>query len=271
MSKPLATLPLVEPVRFGDTVTSGRTGPCTIFIEAEDGGEIELVLKLTDVADANPHSRLTEGIASLLGRDLGLPVPDGFAVEITDPWIDSLPPQRLEYAGRLRKNTGIQFASRKAGPGFVNYPVDRPIPLELRPQAMEALAFDALIQNADRRWNNTNLLVKGADLVLFDHDLAFPFLLGLLGGRHPWEEGGVGFLSKPDRHVFFDGLQGTPLEWSRLAGAVDALAIIRIEEYKYLLPKAWKVGSQMETLEKYLLDAKQSFPEILQRLKDLLK
>ncbi len=53
-------------------------------------------------------------------------------------------------------------------------------------QAAHIFAFDALIQNPDRRYSNQNLLTRGNNIFVYDHELAFSFLEAILPLRHPW-------------------------------------------------------------------------------------
>lgn len=58
--------------------------------------------------------------------------------------------------------------------------MDKAIPDAMRQAAVTIFAFDALVQNPDRRFNNQNLLTRGDDIFVFDHEVAFSFLLDIL-------------------------------------------------------------------------------------------
>jgi hypothetical protein len=46
----------------------------------------------------------------------------------------------------------------------------------MRPAALQIFAFEALIANDDRRYNNPNVLVRGDKIFAIDHEAAFGFL-----------------------------------------------------------------------------------------------
>ena len=234
------TFPKVTATRFTGQVSSGRTKPCIIFGETDEHEEVELVVKFASGCEF--RGLICELIASLLADDLGLPVPEAFLVETSEDFARTVPIQ--EAAANIRKSCGLNFGSRKLGAQFSTWPVNRPIPLGLRPVAAEVLAFDGLIQNPDRRWNNPNCLVRGEELAIYDHDLAFSFLSAVIGGKQPWEAGGLDFLaSNQNRHVFYNGLKGTPVNLERLSGAFENIDQKRLAEYLSAVPEQWQDGT----------------------------
>jgi hypothetical protein len=88
-----------------------------------------------------------------------------------------------------------------------------------RDQAAAIFAFDALIQNVDRRVTNPNIWATSETLGVFDHDQAFMFLaLPMIGGvSKPWipadQVQGFAFLKE---HVFYSGLKGKAGRFARL-------------------------------------------------------
>jgi hypothetical protein len=75
-----------------------------------------------------------------------------------------------------------------------------------------------LIHNADRCVRNPNVLTNGAELKTYDHELAFPFLLPILGEKtEPWK---IKHMEWATQHVFFRGLKGKNLD---ITGCTDRL------------------------------------------------
>jgi hypothetical protein len=52
--------------------------------------------------------------------------------------------------------------------------------------ATDIFAFDALIQNVDRRVTNPNLLTVGSTFYVYDHETSFSFLQAILPPPQPW-------------------------------------------------------------------------------------
>jgi hypothetical protein len=261
-------LPKVTASRFDRRLGSGRTKPCLIVADTEDREEVELVVKFAAACDL--RGLVCEAMASLLAGDLDLPVPDAFLVEITGDFAQTILDR--EVASNARNSRGLNFGTRKLSPQFSTWLVGRPIPLALRPTAAEVFAFDGFIQNPDRRFNNPNCLVRGDELAIFDHDLAFSFLAGIIGGRQPWETGGLDFLaSRPNRHVFFEGLQGTEPSFDRLVGAFESIDTARLSQYSNALPEQWRSGTDAaERIVEYIAKLKEHLPELVTEVTRIL-
>lgn len=139
----------------------------------------------------------------------------------------------------------------------------------LRPAASEIFAFDALIQNADRRQVNPNLLTNGEEVFLCDHEQAFSFLAGVIGWQPPWAGHGTEFLRN---HVFFQQLKGIAHNWDRLRGALGALTDTRLGEYLGAVPNEWRSNNTAaDQIVKYLEDARQNRDALFAVITHLLK
>jgi hypothetical protein len=143
----------VTPLREGGSLPG--------LVEADDLGTY--VMKFTG-AGQGPRTLVAEVISGLLGRRLGLRVP-----ELAGLWLDPVigrgepdeeVQQLLKASGGL--NLGMDYL-----PGSLGFD-----PLAYTVSAAEAgrvVWFDALVNNVDRSWRNPNLLVWHGDLWLIDH------------------------------------------------------------------------------------------------------
>jgi hypothetical protein len=52
--------------------------------------------------------------------------------------------------------------------------------------AVNIFAFDALIQNPDRRSANPNLFTQGDNIYVYDHETSFSFLVAVVKSAEPW-------------------------------------------------------------------------------------
>jgi hypothetical protein len=102
--------------------------------------------------------------------------------------------------------------------------VDRKIPAVVWQMAVDIFAFDALVQNPDRRFNNPNLLVNGDSILIFDHEIAFSFLLDIFPSPSPWRLESQQYLAD---HVFYRQLKSQEIDLtgftSRLMNLSDAV------------------------------------------------
>lgn len=136
------------------------------LVEGDDDGL--WVVKFRGAGQA-PKSLVAEWLAGELGRALGLPVPEMRRVRL-DPALAAAEPDP-EIQDLLRAspglNLGIDFL-----PGSLNF--DPAAGRDIDPAlAADAVWFDALVTNVDRRPPNPNILVWHERLWLIDHGAAF--------------------------------------------------------------------------------------------------
>jgi hypothetical protein len=116
----------------------------------------------------------------------------------------------------------------------------------MRQAAMNVFAFDALIQNPDRRFDNPNLLVSGDDVYVYDHESGFSFLLAIAPNRTPWTLDVEDYL---DTHVFFRGLKGRPHDTMGAADFVSRLKSLTDDTLRRItsdIPERWRENGSTE-------------------------
>ncbi len=106
------------------------------------------------------------------------------------------------------------------------------------PMALATFAFDAIIQNPDRRSGNPNCLVRGDAFRIFDHELAFAHGL-ILGWKPPWVPGGLQLLEQPGFHIFRRELRGKNLDFPAVRESWKHLIDSRIDGYADVVPAEW--------------------------------
>ena len=248
------TIPRIQATTVLRAMSTGRTRPCLVLGTTADGEDYEVVIKWLAGIETKETGLICELMAALLARDLDLPVPKPFIVEVPSNFI--VGEGKPELSTIVKKSAGLNFGCHKLPPGVGTWPKDKPIPVLLRPLAAEIFAFDALIQNPDRRRDNPNLLWSDDELFLCDHEQAFSFLLGVIGWQPPWTGLGTEFLR---HHVFFQQLAGLQHDWSRLTGALDALTDARLDEYIEAVPNEWRSNSKAaQEIADYLRRARQN-------------
>ncbi len=229
-------LDLVTATRFDGRVKSGKTIPILLTCLRENGDEVEAVTKLSGRCERGVGNLVAEAIAALLAADLDLPVPEPFLVRLDPEFVAGL--TDAEVRSNAQRSSPVGFGSKKLPPGFATWPPGKPIPRSLRSAALEIFAFDALIQNADRRPDNANCQCDGSSFAIFDHELAF-LTEGIIGWQPPWETGALEFFRHNGGHLFFDQLRSGECHLDRLAGAWEAITDARLREYEAALPQEW--------------------------------
>jgi len=218
------------------------------------GNEVEVVVKWRAAMELKASGLICELMAALLADDFDLPIPKPYLVEIEQGFHAVIGPP--EVSKLAQNSVGLNYGSQKLPPGFSTWAKEKPVPLLLRPTAAEIFAFDVLIQNADRRQVNPNLLTNGEQLYLCDHEQAFSFLAGVIGWQPPWTGQGTEFLRN---HVFYQQLKGLVHNWERLRGALAALTDTRLNEYLAAVPNEWRSNNTAaDRITDYLKQARQN-------------
>lgn len=226
---------MLQPDTFIRVSTAGRTQPLLLG-SISLGQDVEVFCKLSVACDEGTISLTKEAIAACLAADLGLPVPKPYIVEITDDFISSVP--IVAQQERLRASAKLAFGSTRVRNQFQNW-IDRTvIPSTMQQLAAEIFFFDAIIQNTDRRGDNPNCLVKGDELRIIDHELAFSHGL-ILGWIPPWKMGGFSSISEPGRHIFGSQLRRREFDIGAIKGKWQDLPDQRIAQYEDCIPQAW--------------------------------
>ena len=144
-----------------------------------------IVVKLMDSERMNPMSAGFEVMASLIAHQWELAVPLPCCVEISKPFIDSL--RGDWFFKRAENSIGLNFGSIYI-PGLLPIRPDHFATQNFQVQAKKVFSFDFFIDNIDRSKTKPNCLTDGQDLIIFDHELAFAFVLLLFSPPYiPWD------------------------------------------------------------------------------------
>ncbi|MBI4909982.1 MAG: hypothetical protein HY820_40560 [Acidobacteria bacterium] len=232
---------------------SGRTSPALCGCEDENGNRAgDVIVKLRGALDNGVTGLLCELLASRLASYFGLLVPEPALV-----WIDAAFANLVvalesngphpERAERMRNSVGWNFGSRLLT-DVTTLPIDKAIPPAMWQAATDTFAFDGLIQNPDRRFNNPNLFTRGNNIYLYDHELAFSFLHDLLQSATPWRLGGQRYLAD---HVFYRQLKGHSIDIESFTARLAALPGPALDGILAEMPPQWK-NEDLEKIERHL-------------------
>lgn len=217
-------------------MTAGRTSPALCGCEDDAGNRVDdFVVKLRGGLDNGQKGLLFELVASRLATYFGLASPDPALVRIDAEFAELVAAREPQRAARMRNSVGLNFGSRLLVDA-TEWPVDMKIPDSMRQTALNIFAFDALVQNADRRFKNQNLLIRGDDIFVFDHELAFSFLWDILPSPTPWRLEDQLYLAD---HVFYTRLRKKPIDLSQFVAALGALPDGAMQEIVAEVPVEW--------------------------------
>lgn len=257
-------LPELIAVRFHRELSTGATRPCVFSCEEADGtAGGEYVVKFRSEVRGNETGLMFETIAALLALELSIPMPPAATVLVDTELAESVPDAAV--VSRVRASAGLNFGTRFLSPGYMTWLRDDPVPVSLRRAAAETLAFDALIDNADRRRDKPNLLWKDGELFLIDHEMAFSFTRVIGADPSQFSELQLSFLRE---HPFYAGLRGKQLELDRFAGELEALSDERVSRIFAQVPHQFGT-MYLENIRERLINIRQnvaSFIEAVRRV-----
>lgn len=227
---------LATAVRYDRDAEAGRNRPLRVAVETADGDEIEVFLKPSGRPELSVSGLAHEVISACIAGQVGLPICQPLLVEMSQDWIASVHDVAVREV--LLASNPIAFGSQAAGVGWRQWSSDDVLTNARRQTALGVFAFDAFTENPDRKPSNPNLLVKGDELRLIDHELAL-FVRGLFPRAEPWRVGYLASMMDPDRHVFAARLRGTAFDLPAVGNAWSALSDGDLADYEACLPQQW--------------------------------
>ncbi len=258
------------PIRFDRLAESGRSQPLRVVVETEDGVEHEACLKCSGRPELGVEGLANELVASLLAADLGLPVCEPFLVDLTEAWIDTVPDEMLKHV--LRTSSPIAFGSKIAGQQWKPWTTSDALTMGRATMALAILAFDAFIENDDRRVGNANCFVKADAFRIFDHELAFRLRQKLFPKPEPWKPGHLQRLIGGDGHIFGSKLAGTPIEVGPIRDRWRNLSDEALDCYRSEIPEEWNAATEaMDAALTHIRTVRDRIEECLTELQRVLQ
>lgn len=183
---------------FIEPAKRGITKPLIIQAKGPDGSRETIFLKTQAGYADRPQSAGIELFTTLVARRLGLTAPEPVLVEVPEN-AGRLVHDAPEHAELLSRSAGLNFGTLALGTDWKVWLPElstRSFPDEM---VESVLAFDGMVQHTDREAGNPNLMWKGHEMAVLDHEKVFGYLKLAEGEGRPWRRF---FQSKPfTRHV----------------------------------------------------------------------
>jgi hypothetical protein len=247
---------------------AGRTCPLLVSCEKSDGSVISAVAKFSDFCDQRETHLVREIVGACLAADLGLPVPEPMLIEIPSGWSDIVPDAPLR--ARIDASSPIAFGSTLMTGGYSAWTADTRIREAMFDMAAAIFAFDAIIQNPDRRTSNPNCLVRGEDIRIIDHELAFAHRV-VIGWRPPWVSGGLNWLETKGSHIFLADLKRSGVDFAPIRQRWNAIIDSRLIEYRAAIPPQWAhVAADLDSALALIRDARNNIDACITEIRRVL-
>lgn len=244
-------------------LANGHSKPCVVRCSDYSAEQHEVVLKFRSTTHGQAAGQCCELVAAQFARDLGLFVPtDSYIVEILDGFEQpSMPP---DLQKRIKESVGVNYGStHMTGPLFVSARV----PSKLLDRAAEILLFDLWIKNVDRHRQKGNFKVAGNDILIFDHELAFP---AVHSNRvlEAWEPGAE---KQWVNHPFYRQLKGQKPDFKHISEKFRSLSNTRFEEYVEFVPDSWMTPFRNQTFTSFFIDLMKNYGRTVDILTNWLR
>lgn len=188
--------PILTAVRFARFMESGKTKPAIFACEDLSGAFAgEYVVKLRGGIEDRESGLLRELLAAELAEHFRIAAPQPALIRIEQNLAELISGIEPSNKTCILSSIGLNFGTKLVS-GYSVWPVDKHIPDAIWQTAVDIFAFDALVQNPDRRFDNPNLFVNGDSILIFDHEMAFSFLLDISPSATPWKLEREAYLQK---------------------------------------------------------------------------
>lgn len=222
----------VTAVEYSREVGSGKSRPALIVAQSESGEFVELVAKFAESCERKEIALAVEVIGACLAGDLGLPVPEPLIVELPVEWLAVLPKDYRSVAG----NAAFAFGSKLVSGQWPHWSQTSKLSETMVQTAASIFAFDALIDNVDRRNENPNCLVSGNQIRIFDHEMAWT---QKLFASKPWQLGSLRDFANPGNHIFRNELLSCVIDFEAIKENWLNLNDEKIAGYGAAVPVEW--------------------------------
>ena len=230
--------------QFHRFMGSGRTQPALCGCEGGGGQQGEFVVKLRGCMEHGAAGLAFELIASQLAAHFGIATPAPAIIALDEPMA------RLMARLAARPNCVLSSVGDNFGSGEIRgastMPVDGSV--SMLDAAARIVAFDALIQNPDRRYNNPNLLLRGHEIFAVDHELAFSFVFAIAPPQEPWK---LGAPYPFEQHPLFRAVKGKSIDLQGFRSALAGLSPQIVAAMLSTLPQEWE-NQHMAPIARYL-------------------
>ena len=214
---------------------SGSTKPCVFLCETLAGANAaEYVVKFRSTVHGGENGLTFEFLAAQLAAVLDIPSPKPALIDLDTQLAESIDEPSIRE--RVQRSLGLNFGTEYKTPGYTTWPKADPIPPPLRQLAAEIVAFDVLIDNADRGPQKPNILYKNDEILVIDHETAFAFTRLVLTASGEWPVDRIKFIYE---HPFYPGLRGQALELDRFAANMTRLTDEEIAAISAAVPNGF--------------------------------
>lgn len=244
---------------------SGANTPLLITGVDEDGNTGEYVVKFKGAKRMSPEASMRELLATLIAIQMGIHVATPVIVNVTANFIDLV--KDKEGWACAQSSLGLNFGTEYIK-NFTNLIPTREFSLEQLSYAQLIFPFDVTIHNPDRTNENPNMLTDGSKIVIYDHELAFSFILNIFPDPDSWKikETDMWWVS---RHVLLPKISGKVFDFAEFSTRFDNLDEDFWNTAKDLIPQEW-LTDQFDKIKRHFVEINNNKEAFINELKKLM-
>jgi hypothetical protein len=235
ITEPDYKIPIIEALTPHRFFESGANKPLLITGVDSDGKKGDYVVKFKGAGRMSNEACMRELLASFIASQMGIRIVSPVIVNISKHFIDLLiGNEAWEYANKsLDFNYGSDYLEKY----MTMLPTQDLNNNQLR-YAQTIFAFDLIIQNPDRTNEKPNMITDGTEIVIYDHELAFSFVMDIFPNLKPWEirQSDLGWIN---RHCLLPKIKGKEFDFPGFSERFDNLDKDFWDIARNLIPEEW--------------------------------
>lgn len=246
-------------------MSTGANKPLLVTaVDEVTGKRKDCVVKLMGAERMSKEASAREVIAGFMAIELGISVVFPVLVRITPEFVEVL--KGKENFLTAQNSIGLNYGSFYLG-NYQTIPSTMKLNPKQEDQAKIIFMFDMLIQNSDRTFDKPNCMANNEEIVIYDHELAFGFVLDLVSNPNPWEfrESDQEWIQK---QFLYKKLKGKQIEKKIVMKNLEKINEAFWNKAFALLPGEWRTD-QLEkirsTINQIVLNS-EKFAENLNRI-----
>jgi hypothetical protein len=241
------SLPVIEALSPHEIFTSGANKPLLITGVGAAGKKNDYVVKFRAAERMSNEACMRELLALFIAAEMDIKCVTPAIINISPDFVDILVGNDAwQYASQ---SLGYNFGSENIK-GYNTILSGQDLNNDQLPFAQNIFAFDVVIQNNDRRNDKPNMMTDGHEIVIYDHELAFGFVLELFKNPEPWKirDSDYEWISK---HVLLPKIKGKDFDFEKFSKRFDTLGEAFWQTAWNLIPQNWR-SDQFDTIKQYL-------------------
>ncbi|HLZ85955.1 MAG TPA: HipA family kinase [Puia sp.] len=240
------SLPVIEALSPIESFETGANRPLLIRGVDAAGNKGDYVVKFLGAERMSTEACMRELLAAFIAAQMEIQVVNPVIVNISQDFVDL-----------LKGNSAWQYASKSLGYNYGSEYIKRHsiiIPAQDLNHhqlyyAQTIFAFDVTIQNPDRTIEKPNMLTEGTEIVIYDHELAFSFVMDIFPNPKPWE------LRQADlewigRHCLLPKIKGKEYDFEEFSNRFNNLDENFWAIARSLIPKEW-LSDQFDRIKQH--------------------